>query len=264
MAQKSIIPVSSFGSEPVSIKRFTFRDLPELGDWEQPERHDRHSFFLLEQGAVTIEIDFEKFHVVAPALVYMHRDQVHRILAFNDVQALAWALTDEQLGVGYLNQLETAAPITLDETSFELMQQLAEVCLKLKEPILKPALLALVSLVIEKIGAKQTSNRFEAITRSFRIALESHYLTAKRPANYAAYLRVSVAYLNECVKNTTGLSVSYHIQQRLILEAKRLLVHSDLSVKEIAAQLGFNDYPYFTRLFAKVAGKSALAFKNRD
>ncbi|UEG54200.1 helix-turn-helix transcriptional regulator [Mucilaginibacter daejeonensis] len=264
MAQRSVIPVSKFGNEPVSIERFSFSDLPELGDWQQPERHDRHSFFLMEQGTVTLEIDFTKSEVVAPAVVYMHPDQVHRILAFSHVQAVAWALTDEQLGTGYLNQLQSAAPEFLDEASFDLMQQLAEVCLKMKEPALKPALLALVSLVIEKLSAKQASGRFEVITHSFRKALESHYLTAKRPADYASFLNISVAYLNECVKNTTGLSVSHHIQQRVILEAKRLLVHSDLSVKEIASYLGYDDHPYFVRLFAKVAGKSALAFKNRD
>jgi len=70
--------------------------------------------------------------------------------------------------------------------------------------------------------------------------------------------------LNECVKNATGHPVSYHIQQRIILEAKRLLYHSGKSVKEIATQLGYDDYPYFSRLFTKITGMSALAFRNRN
>jgi len=50
------------------------------------------------------------------------------------------------------------------------------------------------------------------------------------------------------------------------LEAKRLLYHSDQSLKEIAAILGYDDYPYFSRLFTKVAGIAPLNFrhKNRD
>ncbi|HEY1053960.1 MAG TPA: helix-turn-helix domain-containing protein, partial [Emticicia sp.] len=94
--------------------------------------------------------------------------------------------------------------------------------------------------------------------------LERNYSQLKRPADYAQQLNISTPYLNECIKETTGHSVSYHIQQRIILEAKRLLYHSDKSVKEIAADLGFDDYPYFSRLFTKATGMSALAFRNKN
>ncbi|MEZ0453718.1 helix-turn-helix domain-containing protein [Sphingobacterium thalpophilum] len=65
------------------------------------------------------------------------------------------------------------------------------------------------------------------------------------------------------MKDVTGQTVSQHIQDRVILEAKRLLYHSDKSVKEIAFELGYDDYPYFSRLFAKNTGISALAFRNK-
>ena len=55
------IPVNQFSDDfgaGFTIERFAFENLPDLGEWEQPERHDRHSFFLLENGSVTIEIDF--------------------------------------------------------------------------------------------------------------------------------------------------------------------------------------------------------------
>lgn len=56
-----------------------------------------------------------------------------------------------------------------------------------------------------------------------------------------------MSYLNECVKNITGFSVSYHIQQRIILEAKRMLFYTNKSIKEIAIELGYDDYPYFSK-----------------
>jgi len=71
---------------------------------------------------------------------------------------------------------------------------------------------------------------------------------------YADILNISTPYLNECIKNTTGHSISYRIQQRIILEAKRLIYHSDKSIKEIAAELGYDDYSYFTRSFIKITG----------
>lgn len=88
----------------------------------------------------------------------------------------------------------------------------------------------------------------------------------KRPAAYAELLNVSVSYLNECVQKTSGQSVSRLIRERVVLEAKRLLYHSRKSVKEIAAELGYDDYSYFTRLFVKTVGLTPLTFrdKNRD
>lgn len=109
-----------------------------------------------------------------------------------------------------------------------------------------------------------TLSRFDLVAKTFKLALEKNFITAKRPADYAQKLNISVHYLNECVKNTTGLPVSYHIQQRVILEAKRLLFHSNKSVKEIAAELGYEDYAYFSRLFNKATGMTALTFRNKN
>lgn len=108
--------------------------------------------------------------------------------------------------------------------------------------------------------------RAEQVTKSFREILAEHFKAWKRPAAYAEKLNLSPAYLNECVKVTTGQPVSYHIQQRVILEAKRLIYHTSQSLKEIAADLGYDDYPYFSRLFTKVTGLSPVSFrqKNRD
>src|SRR5690606_30817838 len=106
-------------------------------------------------------------------------------------------------------------------------------------------------------------SRFETVENAFTRLLETQFTKMKRPADYALQLHISVSYLNECVRNVTGFSVSYHIQQRIVLEAKRELYHSDKSVKEIAALLGYDDYAYFSRLFTKIAGMPALAFRNK-
>lgn len=60
---------------------------------------------------------------------------------------------------------------------------------------------------------------------------------------YAGMLNISVPYLNECVKVITGSSVSHYIRNRIVLEAKRLIYHSDKSIKEIASELdGIKDF----------------------
>ncbi|MDR6514593.1 helix-turn-helix domain-containing protein [Chryseobacterium camelliae] len=137
---------------------------------------------------------------------------------------------------------------------------------KLYPAILMQSSNVIVALLIaqytERAAATNKPTRSEIVFRSFTLLLEKSFVTHKRPAYYASQINLSVAYLNECLKNTTGFSVTHHIHQRIILEAKRLLYYSDKSVKEIAMQLGYDDYAYFSRLFAKITGMTASAFRN--
>jgi AraC family transcriptional activator of pobA len=278
------IPVNQFGDEPgagISIEKISFENLPDLGEWEQPERHDRNSFFLLEKGSVTMEIDFECYKIQSPAVIYMHPDQVHRIIGFDNVTVSAWAINNETLNPEYLRLLEDispAAPVPLNPETFEFLSEAVALCIKMAErkkhhlhnAVLKDYGNALVGLVISIYMAQTNpvdkSSRAELVTKAFREDLAHHFTHLKRPADYAEKLHLSTPYLNECVKSTTGQPVSQHIQQRVILEAKRLLYHSDQSLKEIASALGYDDYPYFSRLFTKIAGVAPLVFrhKNRD
>ena len=276
------IPVNNFGDElggGITIERISFEYLPDLGEWEQPERHDRHSFFLLEKGSVTMEIDFQQYEIHAPAVIYMHPDQVHRIIAFENVTVYAWAAMNENLNPEYLTLLEDispAAPMPLDPEAFVLLTEATSLCIKLAErrkdqlyhSLLKDHINALAGLVIapylERGVPADKLSRAEVVTKTFREALALHFKQLKRPAEYAQKLNLSIPYLNECVRNTTGHSVSHHIQQRVMLEAKRLLSHSDQSLKEIAAIVGYGDYTYFSRLFTKVAGMAPLSFRNRN
>lgn len=276
------IPVNNFGGEfdaGIVIEKIAFRDLPNLEEWAQPERHDRHSFFLLEKGTVTIEIDFQKHVIRSPSVIYMHPNQVHRIIQFKDVVVNSWAINNENLNPVYLKLLEDitpAKPLRLSKEMFGLISEAISLCIKFTEreqdrlyhSLVKDSCNSLVGLVISQYTDRSVSagvhDRFEGITRVFRETLEQNFVRFKRPMDYARKINISTPYLNECVRKTTGYSVSYHIQQRIILEAKRLLYHSDISVKEVAAVLGYDDYPYFSRLFTKVTGMTALAFRNKN
>ena len=285
MAKKSrSIPVNTmaddFGAgiaiEKISLDEATFNNLEEAKD---PHREDRHSFFLLENGTVHIEIDFQKFIIKSPSVIYMHPDQVHHIIKIENITVSSWAINNENLNPDYLKLLEDimpTKPLVLTNETFAIISEAASLCIKFTErkndklyhSLLKDSCNALVALVVSQYLASvkppRNFSRFELITKVFKEVLGRNYTQLKRPANYAEKLNISTPYLNECVKNTTGFSVSYHIQHRVILEAKRLLYHSDKSVKEIAAELGYDDCPYFSRLFTKVTGTTALAFRNKN
>lgn len=270
----------------MAIQKITLPQLPPVGLSSLEvdrlaHRHNTHTFHLLEKGTVHLELDFQHYQVEASSLIYIHPDQVHRTTATGPVTVVSLAMTNERLNPPYLNLLEDLVPtkpLPVMVETLTLMDQAVSLCLTVAErkgdllhqAILKDACNALVGLILSTYLAQTqptpTLSRFELVTKAFKQELERHYKTHKRPADYAHQLALSPSYLNECVKHTTGQSVSYHIQQRIILEAKRWLYHSDQSVKEIAALLGYDDYPAFCRLFKKMTGTSGLTFrgKNRD
>lgn len=79
--------------------------------------------------------------------------------------------------------------------------------------------------------------------------------------DYADELIVTPNYLNEVIKKITGFPASHHIQQRIVLEAKRQAAYSNLSMKEVAYQLGFDDMAHFSKFFKNASGQSFTDFK---
>ena len=114
---------------------------------------------------------------------------------------------------------------------------------------------------MDKDGTITKITRPVELTNQFKSLLAAEARSIKSPASYASRLNVTEGYLNESLKKTTGFTVSYWIQQEVILEAKRLLYHTQLNVKEISHILGYDDHSYFSRLFRKAAGISAIAFR---
>jgi AraC-like DNA-binding protein len=100
-----------------------------------------------------------------------------------------------------------------------------------------------------------------ALTDSFRSELEQHHLERLQVQEYAFLLGVSSSYLIEVVRETTGMSPKQLIDDRLALEAKRLLAHTTETVAEIALSLSFNSPSQFSRWFKTIEGISPSQFR---
>lgn len=276
------IPIHSLAEEfgnGIAITKISLETFQSDEEIEHSHRHDYHFFVFQEEGTSHTEIDFEKHLIKKPSILYQSPNQVHRILKVQKVEMYMLTISNENVNADYLKLLQSITPVKpleLNTKDLAIIQQAFSLCANLYErnedklyfSLLKDSCNALVALIISQY-LKQSKpadkfSRFEIVEKAFTRLLERNFATDKRPADYAVKLNISVPYLNECVKNTTGFSVSHHIQQRVILEAKRLLYHSDKSVKEIAVELGYDDYPYFSRLFTKVTGMTALTFRNKN
>lgn len=272
------IPVNTMtenSDQGISIDKISL----EKPDFTHSHRDDGHTFHIIEKGTIHIEIDFKKYEINAPSVVYMHPNQVHRILYFENITVGSLSIKDEKLNPDYLNFLEEitpSKPLVLNKENNLIVSDIFSICLnfsiqksnKLHYSLLKDSCNTLIAFLISQFlnEKKPESNlsRFEIITKAFKNLLENNYCTSKRPSEYADKLNISTPYLNECIKNVTGSSVSQNIQDRIILEAKRLLYHTNKSVKEISFELGYEDYPYFSRIFNKATGMSAQSFRNKN
>ena len=112
---------------------------------------------------------------------------------------------------------------------------------------------------LDKTMAQQ-NNDLEFFRR-FTLLVEKHYKEKHSVADYADLLLMAAKTLTHKFKRLNLPQPNEVIKNRLILEAKRLLVHTSLSAKEIAYELGYHDPAYFTRLFQLKAGESPSGFR---
>jgi len=109
-------------------------------------------------------------------------------------------------------------------------------------------------------GASQGSSH--ANFRRFRKLLDADFAAQHQVQYYANALGMSEKTLSRVCMFATGIPAKAMITQRLVLEAKRLLAHTTLTVQTIGRELGFEEATNFVKFFRKEAGVAPLAFRN--
>ncbi|MBT1686303.1 AraC family transcriptional regulator [Dawidia soli] len=190
----------------------------------------------------------------------------------------------ELYGASYSNLIDStllhhrpsAAIIRLDDAgaflqsiALEIMQELqsnARLRLEAISALLKFFLINLIRRSGGKADGTNSSghsvrSRKADIVNKFYARLEEDFAANKTPRYYAETLHVTPNYLNQIVKELSGYTVTQHIQQRIILEAKRKVLFEGYSMKEISYLLGFVDPAHFSKYFKKSCGENFSDFK---
>lgn len=238
---------------------------------------DYYFFGFIEDGRCRLNIDFEEYTFGKGNLAIVRLGQVHRIIKASNLSAKFLVIDSVLVDKEEKRTLERYGhpKIQLSDISEQklLLSLLDRKLSYMENPSAKANVQRLttviVGLVVEEIrGAtivqpelQETVTRHKEIVWEFRDLLESNIQNNRSPSFYARRLNITVAYLNEAVNAVLGTSVSRHIQDEIVLQAKRQLAYTKASVKEIAHSLGFDDYSYFTRLFTKVVGVSPTLFR---
>jgi AraC family transcriptional regulator, transcriptional activator of pobA len=150
----------------------------------------------------------------------------------------------------------------IDTDLQEIESQLKEL---LKKPISKNQanqLKSLISSLINEINSDETNNPVKSKDYSVFIKLlEENYSKFYCINEYSQLLKISARQLNKIVKSNSGRTTCELVSNKMISEAKKSLTESNLSIKEIAFNLGFVDQYYFSRYFKKYTGLSPKNYK---
>lgn len=243
-------------------------------------RDDHYIFFLLEQGEGSLMIDFQEVDLSGTIIYYVLPSQVHHRIKNENTSgwfiAVDTSLVPQECRNIFEGGLLLQQPYALNAVALNQYQNLLTL-LQVKHneeedtafysTIVHPLLQSFIGMVAscynKSVNFRQKVSRAAQLTSQFKNLLNQELKTNKRPADYASRLNISESYLSEMIKKHTGFSASYWIQQEVMMEAKRLLYYSQLSVKEIAHSLGYDDHSYFSRLFRKTTGVSAITFRTK-
>lgn len=242
---------------------------------------DYYIFGLVEEGTGCGIIDFKEQHISSGDVALIQPGQVHRFISLENAEG--WLLMADSSFVGSEEKC-VFDNFSLFASSFQMDRQrrneLTQIASLLADRVdcttdkltkatarrLTETFIGIVAEAVRDINQQQTkhSRRHIEIVLSFRRLLAEHLATSRSPSYYASLLNISTVYLNEVVKGVTGMNATLYIKNEVVLQAKRLLVHTDLAVKEISDRLGIDDYAYFSRLFTQQAGISPTLFRERN
>jgi AraC family transcriptional activator of pobA len=265
---------------------FTIHDLERTTDYNFsiPHRHSYYEIFFFEHGGGSHFVDFIDFpihdysvHFVAPGQVHMVRREPGSygsvILFSNDFYHVDVNGISTLWELPFLNYNSEIPFLNLQEVAFFKLyffvgQMKNE--LECKDALhyqaihswLRILLLQCSRLHKQKIyDTSSQENPLSNNMQKFVELLEKNFITIHRPVWYAEQFSMTEKHLNDIVKKGTGFTLIEKIQERILLEAKRLLLHSEMSFKEIGFALHFEDPSYFTRFFKRSSGQTPSEFR---
>lgn len=279
----SIIPIDYLqktSALKLNIARFEL-DKGYHGPKAELHRDDHYIFFLFEKGTATLIIDFQEMLFSEHSIFYVLPGQIHQHM--NTLHAQGWYLAVDTglIPSEFRNVFEGNSrlqqPLYLHAS---LVHQCSNILRLIKDRntgdvqtyfqsgVTLSLFQSFAGIVADGYSNNNSdvavTSRPKQLTYNFRTLLTQDFRSLKTPSGYAKKLNVSVNYLNESIKKTTGFPVSYWISHQVLLEAKRLLFYTITDVKEIAYQLGYDDAAYFSKWFKKQEGINPLAFRAKN
>lgn len=255
------------------------------GGTDIAHRHDYYTVLLVEKAEGFHVVDYTKFEFGTFEVHFVSPGQVHQVGLPERPNGSVMTFTRSFLmknnipesfisNVNLFQNFGNTPPLKLDRATFQRLSKIIdemETCLTLDMNYGSRAAGALLQmfLIYCNNSSELNTNQLDeenagiCILRDFKKLVEEKYREWHKVKEYAAELHISTKHLSQTVKDLTGKVAKEHIQDRLALEAKRLLLHTGLSVKEVAYEIGFEEPLHFSGFFKKRVGISPSQFRQK-
>lgn len=294
MSQKSLSTIYDMVCDALDSDGFHIDYMPEMFDYDpvdntKPHVHTFYEIIWFQEEGGVHTVDFCDYKVEANSMFFLSPGQVHCFDGKTRHKGIAlkfctdflkYENADEDIFIKYnvFNAFDSAPYCVIRNK--EVIENLKELIMKMREEqnmenyfghldILR-SLVKIFLINVHRHGERKgalTLNTVKASHRlfvMFRKMLEQDYASLHLVQDYANKLNVSTKTLSNSVIECANKAPLTFINDRVLLEAKRLLRFTDLMVKEIAYRLGYDDPSYFVKFFKRQMGVLPSEFRARS
>ncbi len=257
-------------------------DRSRPSEWTiRPHAHaGLHHIFWIATGGGTMQAEAAVFRFAAPALLVVPAAVVHgfgwtsestgSVLTLASAQLADLARRDPAIGALFaaarVIALDDGAPRAVQWHMDTLMRELGWSTpghhAAVEASLLGLAVIALRSRGPDTDVATVRPGQQAALVARFRQRIDRRFRQREPVATHAAALGVSESALRAACTRSAGLSPALMLDERALLEARRLLLYSDMSVAQVAYSVGFADPAYFSRFFSRRVGVSPRRYRS--
>ncbi|RYD56478.1 MAG: helix-turn-helix domain-containing protein [Sphingobacteriales bacterium] len=247
----------------------------------------RHSFYhivLFTKGGGFHTIDFERFDVTAGQIYFMIPGQVHSwnfegetdgfVINFSEHLFEHFLVSNEYLeAFSFFQGIAADGVVQLQPKALAEAQEIIQNIVRdMEQPdaytndYVRASLIALfisVSRQASRTIAPTAKPHNQLLLVNFRKLVDKYYSDKRLPKDYAALLYITPNHLNALCQDMIGKSAGEVIRDRILLEAKRLLINADMNISQIAAKLEFTDNSHFSKFFKKYTNSTPEEFRRK-
>lgn len=271
-----------YGSRILS-RDFHFAPLEDMkSTLPYPHRHNFYHIVWISTGSGYHIIDSINYEVRPNTLFFMAPGQIHDFGLSDDTTGFAISFTAEFFSFKVPNRNSvTEIPVYNLERIHDALYMTGAQAVDLRRPLddlideyraqaagFEDAVWSYLRVFLIKaarlVGTADEDSFFSRnllLSRRFNCLLEKHSDSIHDTVVYARMLNVTERALNDATRKTLGKTAAKLIRERVMLEAKRMLLYSEGTVAEVANQLAFDDPAYFSRCFRKHTGRSPREFR---
>lgn len=250
-----------------------------------PHRHDFFEVLYLQKGSGYHVIDGNKYEIKPPCVFFMSPGQAHKLELSHDIEGFIFIFTSDFYLLNRSNQNsliefpffytihQDNPPLLLeDESDIRFLESLFRQSIaEISRPgdYFQEMLRSILDLILTTCAARYQVNenmlnkgKGQILVKRFFHLVEENHQKNLSLSDYSGMIGVTPNHLTQTVKLLTGKTSSQIIKAKQLLEIKRLLVHTNLSVSEIANQLNFEDQSYFTKFFKRETGITPIQYRS--